>query len=442
MSLFGTSPDESTPAQAPKSRLSLFDDEPSPAAGAKSSLFADDDSAPGASPWGMPTPKKAAQGGLVKNLLSAAEVPDSYIDTFDELLNDGNGSGGKLTAAGISKVLSGSKLGADQQSRIVSIITSGGPISDITRNEFNVLLALIGLAQEHEDITLDGVDERRKSQSYRDKSSMIICSPSADLPEPKLPSFNTPMSGAQELAAKPPQRPASPPPAPQSVSPPKPRTMRKDSIDFPEADPWGSPAMHKGHNHEESSQANGAGRGHAPVRTTSNFTTTSTRTTSHYTTTSGAGSNGISNQQTEEPVSAPAAAVWGSYDGNTSDSYRASNASTLGGEGFEPTGGAVGRDSSAPTRSFGGGRASGAGVEENVIITLLPEKEGMFLFQHHNYQVESARRGSKVVRRYSDFVWLLDCLQKRFPFRQLPLLPPKRVAGKLFLSIIASRDTK
>src|SRR4051794_41043581 len=48
----------------------------------------------------------------------------------------------------------------------------------------------------------------------------------------------------------------------------------------------------------------------------------------------------------------------------------------------------------------------------------------------HNYQVASARRGSKVVRRYSDFVWLLDCLQKRYPFRQLPLLPPKRVGGK------------
>jgi hypothetical protein len=50
------------------------------------------------------------------------------------------------------------------------------------------------------------------------------------------------------------------------------------------------------------------------------------------------------------------------------------------------------------------------------------------MFQHHNYEVSSLRRGSKVIRRYSDFVWLLDCLQKRYPFRVLPLLPPKRVA--------------
>lgn len=63
-------------------------------------------------------------------------------------------------------------------------------------------------------------------------------------------------------------------------------------------------------------------------------------------------------------------------------------------------------------------------------MNLLPEKEGMFMFQHHNYEVVSARRGSKVIRRYSDFVWLLDCLHKRYPFRVLPLLPPKRVAGK------------
>lgn len=85
---------------------------------------------------------------------------------------------------------------------------------------------------------------------------------------------------------------------------------------------------------------------------------------------------------------------------------------------------------SAPRRrSLGIARNTNPNVEETVIITLLPEKEGMFMFQHRNYEVKSARRGSTVVRRYSDFVWLLDCLQKRFPFRQLPLLPPKRVSG-------------
>jgi sorting nexin-8 len=167
MSLFGD--EDSVPsAPASKSRLSLFDDEPSPALGSKSSLFADDDSAPGSSPWGLPTPKKAARGDVIKNLLPASDVPDSYIDIFDDLIKAGDGTGGKITAVGGTRILSAAKLGADEQSRIVSIISSGGQLSDLSRNEFNVFLALIGLAQEHEDITLDSVDERRRSQCFFD----------------------------------------------------------------------------------------------------------------------------------------------------------------------------------------------------------------------------------------------------------------------------------
>ncbi|EKD19852.1 PX domain-containing protein [Drepanopeziza brunnea f. sp. 'multigermtubi' MB_m1] len=405
MSLFGTSPDEASPARASKSRSSLFDDEPSPAPGSKSSLFADDDNPPGASPWGLLTQQKVARGELVKNLLPAGVVPDSYIDTFDNLMRGGDGLEGKLTPAGITRVLSTSKIGEDEQSRIVSIITSGGQLSDISRNEFNVLLALVGLAQEREDITLDSVDERR-----------------GNLPEPSLPSFSTPVPGVKELAAKPPQRPVTPPPALLPISPPKQSMMQKGSISFPEADPWGSPDLHRGHNHEGNPQRNGISRtvsngGHEPVRTTSNFTIASTEAP-----------NVTSSQPAEDAISAPVGGIWGSYEGNSAASYRDSNATTIGGDGFETPGGGGDRPApDPPVRSFGGGRVSGGGVEENIVVTLLPEKEGMFMFQHHNYQVASIRRGSKVVRRYSDFVWLLDCLQKRFPFRQLPLLPPKRV---------------
>ena len=164
MSLFGSSPDE--PSQAAtnsKSRNSLFDDDSSPAPGSKSSLFANDNDTSDASPWNMPTPKKAARGELIKSLLPASDVPDSYIDTFDDVLKGGDGKGGKISVAGVTKVLTAGRLGADDQSRITNIITSGGQLSDLGRSEFNVLLALIGLAQEHEEITLDSVDERRRS---------------------------------------------------------------------------------------------------------------------------------------------------------------------------------------------------------------------------------------------------------------------------------------
>lgn len=160
MSLFG--PDEPSSAVASRSRSTLFDDEASSAPGSKSSLFADDEG-PGSSPWDMPTPKKAARSDLIKNLLPASGVPEFYISTFDNVLNGGDGAAGKINAAGVAKTLSAATLSADDQSRIMGIISSGGRLLDLGRNEFNVLLALIGLAQEHEDITLDGVDERRKS---------------------------------------------------------------------------------------------------------------------------------------------------------------------------------------------------------------------------------------------------------------------------------------
>jgi sorting nexin-8 len=253
-----------------------------------------------------------------------------------------------------------------------------------------------------------------------------------DLPVPKLPSLSTAAAfpNASELAAKPPQSVS--PSATETVRSQKPKTPRKPSMDFPEADPWASPALHRGHSHEQglpkvnggasAVESNGA---HGPTRTTSNFTTASQSSP-----------NGTSLNPSQAAPTTPATGGGGwAYDGAESSTtlFGAEADSSIGGDGF----GIAGEDGdrpiqNIPTRSFGGGRVSGGGVEETILVTLLPEKEGMFMFQHHNYQVASPRRGSKVVRRYSDFVWLLDCLHKRYPFRQLPLLPPKRVGGMFF----------
>lgn len=157
MSLFGD--DDSVRAAVPVSK-SLFDDEPSSTPGSKSSLFADDDTGP--SPWGLPTPKKAGRQDLIKNLLPASDVPDSYIDVFDNILKDGDGSGGKINADGVMRVFKAGHISDSDQTRILDIVGPNGQ-RDLGRNEFNVLLALVGLLQEKEDATLDGVDERRKS---------------------------------------------------------------------------------------------------------------------------------------------------------------------------------------------------------------------------------------------------------------------------------------
>ena len=121
---------------------------------------------------------------------------------------------------------------------------------------------------------------------------------------------------------------------------------------------------------------------------------------------------------------------WGS-DGAPHHGFSNSQQSRSGGGGFGSGGDEQGNSASDNLgRSLGGGRIHNRSVEETVTVTLLPEKEGIFMFQHHNYEVKCARKASTVIRRYSDFVWLLDCLYKRYPFRQLPLLPPKRVGGK------------
>lgn len=109
----------------------------------------------------MPTPKKAKKGELIRSLLTSSDVPDSYVDIFDNVLKTDSTDSGRIGPSAVSRVLSAANLGADDQARIMTTIMPGG--DSLGRNEFNVLLALIGLAQEREDITLDGVDERRRS---------------------------------------------------------------------------------------------------------------------------------------------------------------------------------------------------------------------------------------------------------------------------------------
>ncbi|KAK4051202.1 Sorting nexin mvp1 [Microbotryomycetes sp. JL201] len=54
------------------------------------------------------------------------------------------------------------------------------------------------------------------------------------------------------------------------------------------------------------------------------------------------------------------------------------------------------------------------------------DEMGGFVFKHNVWFVAS-ERGATVERRYSDFVWLLQSLTKRYPFRLLPNLPPKHL---------------
>ena len=171
MSLFGddvANGDQHAPARSQPGGKSLFDDVSSstsarPKAHSNTSLFADDNAAEGDSPWSLPTPKKAARSEMVRNLLPPGAVPDSYVDAFDAILGSGERSGANVGNAGVRKLLDSCELGSAERTRLVGLVAPDGAAGGLERGAFNVLLALIGLAQEGEEASLDGVDERRKS---------------------------------------------------------------------------------------------------------------------------------------------------------------------------------------------------------------------------------------------------------------------------------------
>jgi sorting nexin-8 len=167
MSIFDDTP--SRPSRTSKHSSSLFDDD-APARNS-ASLFADDAANDADSPWSFPTPKRAARSALIKTLLPASAVPEWYIDVYDRLLawdsdnGPGGGPGGGIDGATVRKMLNESGLDGESKERVTRIlgVTEGKTLG---QGEVNVLVALVGLAQEGEDITLDGVDERRKSMCF------------------------------------------------------------------------------------------------------------------------------------------------------------------------------------------------------------------------------------------------------------------------------------
>lgn len=171
MSLFGTSPPNESPSledsSVGRSRNSLFDEDDGPMTRSTSdTLFNDDefDGGRSGSPWDLPTPRKQySRADLVKSLLAGTDVPDSYIEVFDSAIAE-DGEAGRVTPSGVTKTLAAARLSADNQARIMGILAPAGSDAPIGRNEFNVLLALIGLAQQGEPVSLDGVDECRRSK--------------------------------------------------------------------------------------------------------------------------------------------------------------------------------------------------------------------------------------------------------------------------------------
>jgi sorting nexin-8 len=159
MSLFGDddqAPAAPTPSRPTKSS-SLFDDTTTTPT-RNSGLFADNNTATD-SPWGFTSAKRAARSSLVKTLLSGNDVPEVYVNVYDKLLAESGGSSVSLEV--VRKLLQAGGVHGDEASKIERTVCPAG--QGLGSGEVFVLIAMVGLAQEGEEVSLDGADERRKS---------------------------------------------------------------------------------------------------------------------------------------------------------------------------------------------------------------------------------------------------------------------------------------
>lgn len=109
-------------------------------------------------------PRRGADSDITKTLLTPenASIPEEYVDYYDALLAQYAAPNG-ISVEGVGKILLEAGVDSTARERIWGVIMRGGKES-VGRDEVNVLLAMIGLAQEGDEISIDGVDYRRRSE--------------------------------------------------------------------------------------------------------------------------------------------------------------------------------------------------------------------------------------------------------------------------------------
>ncbi|ANB14969.1 Mvp1p [Sugiyamaella lignohabitans] len=315
--------------------------------------------------WSLPQPKGSSKD-RISSLLAGVSVPQSY----DELYNRVRSSDGRVGIAGLEDVIGESAISVGTGELIVNLVTKGKSNQSLDRDSWNVAMALVGLAQAGEDdLGLDAVDFSRDN-----------------LPEVSLPRTGRTLSRA------------------------------RDSSNVTNG---GNVTSNGNNNNNYSSSGNGGHHG-----------STLTTGTSAFSRESSIGS---------EYQSAPPTSAWGS-DQMTDPSLTSSSpvpSLPLGSSDTNPGSSDSGAISAPWSNSASDPNNYNPTSKDTITITLAPEREGIFMFRHVVYNLEGTINYSeysntpktfKVVRRYSNFLWLQDCLVKKYPFRLLAVLPPKRLA--------------
>ncbi|KAK9475451.1 uncharacterized protein V1510DRAFT_409235 [Dipodascopsis tothii] len=435
-------------------------------AAANDSLFGSD----GGDPWSLPAPRSTPKP-TISNILDGVTIPPIYADAFEQ----SEPAGGVVTAAALRAVIDRAGLADGAADRIMNMVIRNKPDNRIDRGTWNTAMTMVGLAQEGEDdFGLDAIDSRRyslpnlrlRAPPHRHKSVPIVPATAPrpvakdianrSLP-PQIPA-QVPQQAPRAQRQQPQQAPlrqaymtAPVREAPLATSVPVPISTTSTASVPPTAmtppspvspagaDPWASSPPEN----DYGSSTFTTNTYSTTTYASNNYSSNSTYATNTYTS-NPYGSNGYGSS------SRYAAMLGRDYDDMArnsalfDDTPRGGNIAedddSEDDDAAQPAVGA-GTYADAPVPSFPYTRETpyyDAHEQDKIKVSIIPEKEGVLIFRHVNYLLEggtaqtadgsAGRGGQRVVRRYSDFVWLLNCLYKRYPFRLLPLLPPKRFA--------------
>ncbi|OSD02930.1 hypothetical protein PYCCODRAFT_1434816 [Trametes coccinea BRFM310] len=109
---------------------------------------------------------------------------------------------------------------------------------------------------------------------------------------------------------------------------------------------------------------------------------------------------------------------------STEDPWNVSRFTSAGGAPKVPALGSI--NNGAPSNISGTGLPREWWKKQETVFVNVLGHQGFVLNRYLVYEI-SSDRGAPVPRRYSEFVFLWDVLVKRYPFRLLPSLPPKRI---------------
>ena len=96
----------------------------------------------------VPTPKKKKNPA---QLLADCDIPDYYIDTYDQYSTNG-----RVSRAALNELISNAHISKAQHTTIDSLIQ----VEDdhVSRHVFNLVLVFLALSQQNEELSLDTVD--------------------------------------------------------------------------------------------------------------------------------------------------------------------------------------------------------------------------------------------------------------------------------------------